>query len=243
MTGRQADGTWSKDRLAQESQYLIPLSRLGQTQKASKLTGATVKNLQDEKLGQVDNLLIDLSAGRVVAVIITSGGFLGIGDELSAIPPTKFRLTSDQSILQLDASKEVLASAPHFKANQWPHFAEPAYVEGVYRAYKIEPYFNTNTNREADSTVRNVRLRQESALTPLDQGSSQSDVATTAQIRKGIMDGKDLSVNAQNVKVITNGGKVTLRGTVNTSEEKKFIGELANGIARTENVDNQLEVK
>jgi osmotically-inducible protein OsmY len=68
-------------------------------------------------------------------------------------------------------------------------------------------------------------------------------VATTAQIRKEIIAGKNMSVNARNVKIITNKGQVTLRGPVNTAEEKRLIGEIANRIARSENVDNQLEVK
>ena len=39
---------------------MIPESRLGQVQKASKLMGTPVKNLQDEKLGNVENILVDL---------------------------------------------------------------------------------------------------------------------------------------------------------------------------------------
>ena len=52
-----------------------------------------------------------------------------------------------------------------------------------------------------------------------------------------------MSVNAQNVKIITKDGQVTLRGPVKTAEEKRLIGEIAERIARAENVDNQLEVK
>ena len=52
-----------------------------------------------------------------------------------------------------------------------------------------------------------------------------------------------MSINAQNVKIITKDGRVTLRGPVNTSEEKRLIGEIANGIAHPENVDNLLDVK
>jgi len=50
-----------------------------------------------------------------------------------------------------------------------------------------------------------------------------------------------MSVNAKNVKIITNNGKVTLRGPVNTAEEKRLIGEIASRVARSENVDNQLD--
>ena len=262
---RNPDGTWGKDRLGSESQSMIPASRLGQIQKASKIIGTTVQNNQEEKLGKVDNLLVDLASGRIVAVIVSSGGFLGLGDELSAVPPTALRFATGRDSLQLDASKETLSSAPHFKANQWPDFAEPGYAGGVYRAYKVEPYFTTTaTNadgtvrnvrdrndrtpatREPDNTAQNVRDRNDRTLTPLNQGNSKADVDTTAQIRKAIRAGKDMSVNARNVKIITIQGQVTLRGPVNTAEEKRMIGEIANGIVtadKVDKVDNQIEVK
>lgn len=96
---------------------------------------------------------------------------------------------------------------------------------------------------KADNTERNVSDRSGETLTPLDQGNNKADLATTAQIRKDILATKNMSVNAQNVKIITNGGKVTLRGPVNSAEEKRLIGDLAEKVARPGNVDNQLEVK
>jgi osmotically-inducible protein OsmY len=77
----------------------------------------------------------------------------------------------------------------------------------------------------------------------LAQGNSKADLATTAEIRKEIIAGKDMSMNARNMKIITKNGQVTLRGPVNTAEEKRLIGEIADRIAHSENVDNQLEVK
>lgn len=219
-----------------------PTARLGYVQRVTKLMGASVKNVQSETLGKVENVILDLSAGRVVSVVVSSGGFLGLGDELSAVPPAAFQFNSENEFLQLDTSKEALSTAPHFKSSEWPDFSQPGYAAGVYRAYKVEPYFNTNAVVAADGTARNVRDRND-ALTPLDQGSSQADVDTTAQIRKGILAGKDMSVNAQNVKIITNKGQVTLRGPVDTAEEKRLIGEIAINIALTGNVNNQLEVK
>jgi hyperosmotically inducible periplasmic protein len=239
VSNRNADETRDKDRLASGGKCMIPESRLGQVQRASKLMGTSVKNLRDEKLGNVENILLDLSSGRVVAVIVSSGGFLGMDGELSAVPPTALRFTKDRDSLQLDTSKEMLSNAPHFKADQWPDFAQPSYAAGVYGAYHVQPYFVT----DADNTTRNVHDRDDRTLTPLDQGNSQADIDTTAQIRKEIIDAKDMSVNARNVKIITMNGHVTLRGPVNTAEEKRLIGEIANRIARSENVDNQLEVK
>jgi len=266
VSTRRADGTWDKDRIpahGKESQSLIPASRLGQAQKASKLIGTSVKNLQDEKLGDVENILVDLSSGRIVAVIVSTGGFLGMDDELSAVPASALRHTTDRDSLQLDASKETLSRAPHFKADQWPDFNQPGYARDVYRAYNVQPYFTTDGTTDADNsrrnvrdrdertpatsqpdnTERNIRDRDDQTLTPLDQGTSKSDVTTTSQIRKEIIAGNGMSVNARNVKIITKDGRVTLRGPVNTAEEKRLIGEIANRITSPGNVDNQLEVK
>jgi len=260
---RKADGTWSEDRISRDSQSRIPTARLAQVQKGSKLIGMAVKNLQDEKLGKVENLIVDLPSGRIVAVVLSSGGFLGMGDELSAVPPTALGFNAERDTLQLDASKDTLANSPHFKANQWPDFSQPDYAGGIYRAYKVEPYFTTDATTEvdatrrnvrdrddrtevtkdADNTARNVRDRDDRTLTPLNQGNSQADVNTTAQIRKEIVANKAMSVNGKNVKVITDQGKVTLRGPVSSAEEKRVIGEIADRIVQAGNVDNQLEVK
>lgn len=262
-SSRKPDGTWDKDRISNQDQFMIPTSRLGLVQKGSKVIGTSVKNLQDEKLGKVENILVDLSSGRIVAVIVSTGGFIGIGDELSAVPPTALRYTVDRETLQLDVSKNTLSNSPHFKANQWPDFSEPTYTGGIYRAYNVEPYFVTDATtgidttrrnvrdrddrieapKDADNTARNVRDRDDRTLTPTDQGNSKADINTTAQIRKEVVANKAMSVNGKNVKIITNNGQVTLRGPVNSAEEKRIIGEIADRIAQAGNVDNQLEVK
>ncbi len=236
VSTRKTNGTWDKERIQSDTPLPLSASRLGHVQKASALVGLPVQNLQDEKLGKVDNVLVDLPSGRIVAVIVSSGGFLGLGDELSAVPPTALQWTADRSILRLDASKEMLSAAPHFKADQWPDFSDATYADGVYRAYRLESYFGTNA-----TTARNVPSPKDGALTPLDQGNSAADLDTTAQIRKGVLAESNLSVNARNVKIITIDGRVTLRGPVNSAEEKRLIGQIADGIARAENVDNQLE--
>ena len=233
----------NKDTLSSDSRSLIPVSRLNHLQKASKLIGTSVVNLQEEKVGKIDNIVVDLASGRIVAVVVSSGGFLGLGDELSAVPPTALKFNPDLQTVQIDASKEQMSKAPHFKADQWPNFSQPSYADGVYRSYQVEPYFTTNETAQADNTVKNVRDRGDRTLTPLDQGNSRADVDRTSQIRKEIMASKSMSLNAKNVKIITKDGQVTLRGPVNTAEEKRLIGEIANKIARSENVDNQLDVK
>ena len=84
-----------------------------------------------------------------------------------------------------------------------------------------------NADRKPDNTGVNKRdADTELTKTPGDQGQNQGDIDTTAAIRKRVVD-MDLSTNADNAKIITEGGKVTLRGVVDSDEEKQTLERLA----------------
>jgi hyperosmotically inducible periplasmic protein len=93
-----------------------------------------------------------------------------------------------------------------------------------------------------DNTRVNQRDRQ-GTLTPMDQGSSSDEIRITASIRKSLMADGSLSFMAKNVKVITVGTKVTLRGTVKNADERTTIERRARDAAGVSDVDDQLEVK
>lgn len=95
-----------------------------------------------------------------------------------------------------------------------------------------------------DNTAINQRDRDlEAVKTPIDQDENQRDVNITADIRKQVLAHENMSVNARNVKIITSQGKVTLRGPVETAEEKDVIEGIAKNVAGNDNVDNQIDVK
>lgn len=99
-----------------------------------------------------------------------------------------------------------------------------------------------DTMPDADNSARNVRDRNDT-LTPLDQGTSEADRGITQRIRQDVMKQDGFSMNAQNVKIITMEGVVTLRGPVATPQEKATIASLAQKTAGVKRVDNQLEVE
>jgi osmotically-inducible protein OsmY len=68
------------------------------------------------------------------------------------------------------------------------------------------------------------------------------DRTITQRIRKSIHQDQNLSTYAHNIKIITQGGKVTLRGAVKSEEEKAALEEKAVAVAGQGNVTNQLEV-
>lgn len=101
---------------------------------------------------------------------------------------------------------------------------------------------SATTVARKDNTVVNERDRASTAKTPIDQNENQKDIDITASIRKRVVDTK-LSTNAHNSKIITQDGKVTLRGPVASQEEKDAIEVIAVDVAGQGNVDNQLEVQ
>lgn len=96
---------------------------------------------------------------------------------------------------------------------------------------------------EPDNTAVNERDRERNTKTPNDQNENQRDVNITADIRKEVLATKDMSINARNVKIITADGKVTLRGPVNSEDEKTSIDKIARNVAGKDNVTNEIEVK
>ncbi len=93
----------------------------------------------------------------------------------------------------------------------------------------------------ADNTGKNVRDRDDQTLTPMDQSNDPQDLRLTRSIRKAIVADDALSTTAKNIKIITIGGKVTLRGPVETLKEKAKIDKKARKLAKSA-VDNQLEI-
>jgi osmotically-inducible protein OsmY len=96
------------------------------------------------------------------------------------------------------------------------------------------------TDQAADNTQRNERDR--ASVTPLDQGENERDIRISQQVRRGVLAQDDLSSSAKNVKVITADGVVTLRGPVDSAQEKNEVAQLARRVSGVKTVDNQLEI-
>jgi osmotically-inducible protein OsmY len=100
-----------------------------------------------------------------------------------------------------------------------------------------------DATKAADNTGRNVRDRGGDTATPTDQSESKADLTITQDVRQALMEDDTLGFDAKNVKVITESGKVTLRGPVESAAEKQAIEAKVRAIAGVMTVDNQLEIK
>jgi hypothetical protein len=89
---------------------------------------------------------------------------------------------------------------------------------------------NTKTNKD------------QSPPTADDQKMNASDREITQKIRKSIHQDNSLSTYAHNIKIISQEGKVTLRGPVRSEDDKKNLQAKAVAVAGEGNVTNLLEI-
>jgi hyperosmotically inducible protein len=99
--------------------------------------------------------------------------------------------------------------------------------------------YQTTQQSAPDNTKKN---KDQAKPTADQQKTNPSDRAITQKIRKAVHDDTSLSSYAHNIKIITQDGKVTLRGPVRSEEEKNNVQLKAAAVVKDENVTNQLEV-
>jgi hyperosmotically inducible protein len=93
-----------------------------------------------------------------------------------------------------------------------------------------------------DNSATNKGDRNGEAVTAGKQKNNTSDLETSRQIRRAIVADKSLSTYAHNIKIITQQGKVTLRGPVRTEAEKETVQAKATEVAGPGNVTNAVTV-
>jgi len=94
----------------------------------------------------------------------------------------------------------------------------------------------------ADNTKVNSRDRAKGAVTADQQKENVSDRDLTQKIRRALMQDKSLSSYAHNVKVIAQGGQVTLKGPVRSDVEKQTVEAKAIEVAGAGHVTNQISI-
>ena len=102
---------------------------------------------------------------------------------------------------------------------------------------------NSQTPPATDNTKTNERDRSANEPTADQQKDTRSDRDITQQIRRSIVNDKSLSTYAHNVKVITQHGQVTLKGPVQSEDEKKAIEAKAAEVVGENKVSSELNIK
>ena len=90
----------------------IDNTALAGSARASKLIGSKVYQ-GDSTVGQIEDVLVDLDRSTLLAVVLSVGGFLGVGEKLVAVPVNQIKVGSEAKFTT-DLTKEQIANAPAF---------------------------------------------------------------------------------------------------------------------------------
>ena len=99
----------------------------------SKVIGSDVRNKSGDKIGDIRDLVVD-DRGTIRLAIVSTGGFLGVGDRLHAVPWDVLTLGAhDDHILDID--KAHLQKTPGFTSKTWPNLGDDHWMADNRRYY------------------------------------------------------------------------------------------------------------
>lgn len=190
--------------------------------KADSLVGMEIRNRNDERLGEVKDVVLDLASGKISYVAVATGGsILGVGEKLIAVPPGA--LTPSQNsdkILIMDATKGEVVDAPGFASTNWPDHRNPNFDEAPYWRPKNRGSAPTAESGKAklytDADSRDKKVKAE---VNVDHDRERESVARTRtdDNRTRVMSGKIRSINNDRVVIETNAGRDEILSVHNNS--------------------------
>lgn len=98
--------------------------------------GVDVMNPKGESLGTIEALMLNKVEGTVAYVVLSFGGFLGMGDKLFAMPWSAFSYNEKEDCFILSIDKEKLKNSPGFDKNHWPDMSNPTWVSTINNYYQ-----------------------------------------------------------------------------------------------------------
>ena len=110
---------------------------------ADTLIGNDVYNHQEEDIGDIKEIMLDVPNGNIRYAVLSFGSFLGMGEKLFAVPWSALKLDTVNKRFLLDIDKDRLKDAPGFEKDAWPDFADQSLVDNLHSYYGTKPHTNT----------------------------------------------------------------------------------------------------
>ncbi|MEW7848698.1 PRC-barrel domain-containing protein [Massilia aurea] len=106
---------------------------------ADTLIGDSVVNANEEDLGDIKEIMLDMQTGQVAYAVLAFGGFLGLGEKLFAVPWQALHLDTVNHRFVLNVEKDRLKTAPGFDKDAWPDMSDVTWAGGIHSFYGTDP--------------------------------------------------------------------------------------------------------
>ncbi len=107
---------------------------------AHKIQGTSVFNTALEKLGTVEDIMLDKACGRIAYAVLSFGGFLGIGDHHYPLPWGKLVYNDELGGYIVDIDRETLEGAPSYSDPAKASWNDKAWSADVDAHYGMPPF-------------------------------------------------------------------------------------------------------
>jgi hypothetical protein len=108
---------------------------------SDRVEGTPVRRTNGEKIGTIERLMIDKLSGNVAYVVLSFGGFLGIGHKHLPIPWPRLKYDRTLGAYHLDITDEELKRAPSFAADKDFDWGDRSQEVDIHNFYRVRPYW------------------------------------------------------------------------------------------------------
>jgi hypothetical protein len=207
--------------------------------KASYLIGRDVQSSAGERVGEVQDIVLNLSSDTAPFCIVAYGGTLGTGVTRVAVSFRDLRWLAYSGVLALSASKEKFQSAPMTPTSDWATLARENWAKNIDRFY----------GKPATSALSRFE-RQPMGESKEGQTSSRDSPATPVDTDAKLVQGMIRLINqdagpngSQTIQTTLKNGVITLTGTVASQVQKQNLEDHSKALPGVDRVDNQLMIK
>ncbi|MES2902272.1 MAG: PRC-barrel domain-containing protein [Pseudomonadota bacterium] len=111
---------------------------------ADTLIGDSVVNGQEESLGDIKEIMLDMRTGQIAYAVLAFGGFLGMGEKLFAVPWQALQLDTVNKRFVLNVDKARLQNAPGFDPDAWPDMSDVGWANQIHSFYGTDAGVGTS---------------------------------------------------------------------------------------------------
>ncbi len=166
---------------AESSHAVVNADQPQRLNKCSGFIGATVENPQGDRLGKIDDVVMDLNAGRVSYAVLSVEHKLFANPKYIALPLASLKPSADGTKLILKADKDKIAQAQGFDRNNWPSVNTPAWgAQTSFGGVNGNGSFNGNANGNINANMNVDRNANTNALIKVPGRASDDYQATNS---------------------------------------------------------------
>jgi sporulation protein YlmC with PRC-barrel domain len=179
----------------------------GRWQKTSDLKKKAVHdNKTNERIGSIEDIVIDPDSGRIMYQIVEFSDKMGHGNRWFAIPLSVAKLSPDYKSVNMDYSTSLMNNANGFDKSNWPNMADEKWNREVYKSYDKKPYWTSAGAVQVGQTGANSRRLDREGTLPPQRWQKASDLigktVRNPQTNEDLGSLKDIVVDADSGRIL-----------------------------------------